>query len=141
MRLIISLKTGQTAINVLPTGARKSILFMLPAVIREARTSIVVVPFMALMDNLVTRATAIGVDYIQFRSSLHARREGIPRAARLVVISADIISSAKFLGYIDGYRAKLGELQSLHQYGCLIVLLTATLPVVLKEWFRREILA
>jgi superfamily II DNA helicase RecQ len=33
MRSIIALKANQTAINVLPTGAGKSILFMLPAVI------------------------------------------------------------------------------------------------------------
>jgi superfamily II DNA helicase RecQ len=164
MRSIMSLKTGQTAINVLPTGAGKSILFMLPAVMRETGTSIVVVPFVALMDDLVTRATAMGVDCIRFRSSLHAGREGVPRAARLVVVSADIVSSAEFSGYADGllcagllqrifvdechtvimdigYRAKLGELQSLHRYGCPIVLLTATLPVVLEEWFRREMLA
>ncbi|KAL6366266.1 hypothetical protein LRP88_00111 [Fusarium phalaenopsidis] len=63
MQLIMSLKTGQTAINVLPTGAGKSILFMLPAVMRETGTSIVVVPFVALMDDLVTRATAMGVSY------------------------------------------------------------------------------
>ncbi|KAH6874264.1 P-loop containing nucleoside triphosphate hydrolase protein, partial [Thelonectria olida] len=164
MRSIMSLKTGQTAINVLPTGAGKSILFMLPAVMRETGTSIVVVPFVALMEDLVTRATAMGVDCIRFRSSLNAGREGVPRAARLVVVSADIVSSAEFSSYADGllcagllqrifidechtvimdigYRAKLGELRSLHRYGCPVVLLTATLPVVLEDWFRGEMLA
>ncbi|RSL86277.1 hypothetical protein CDV31_016422, partial [Fusarium ambrosium] len=164
MRSIVSLKKGQTAINVLPTGAGKSILFMLPAVMRETGTSIVVVPFVALMDDLVTRATAMGVDCIRFRSSMNSGREGVPRAARLVVVSADIVSSAEFSGYVDGllcagllqrifidechtvimdigYRAKLGELRGLHRYRCPIVLLTATLPVMLEDWFRREMLA
>lgn len=164
MRSIMSLKNGQTAINVLPTGAGKSILFMLPAVMRETGTSIVVVPFVALMDDLVTRATDMGIDCIRFRSSMNSGREGVPRAARLVVVSADIVSSAEFSGYVDGllcagllqrifidechtvimdigYRAKLGELRSLHRYGCPIVLLTATLPVVLEDWFRGEMLA
>ncbi|KAJ0132740.1 Uncharacterized protein HZ326_24174 [Fusarium oxysporum f. sp. albedinis] len=41
MRLIISLKIDQIAINMLPTGAGKSILFILPAVMRETGTSII----------------------------------------------------------------------------------------------------
>ncbi|GKU09633.1 unnamed protein product, partial [Fusarium langsethiae] len=41
MRSIMALKADQTAINVLPTGAGKSILFMLPAVMQDTGTSIV----------------------------------------------------------------------------------------------------
>ncbi|KAI3572913.1 hypothetical protein IWW34DRAFT_837925 [Fusarium oxysporum f. sp. albedinis] len=164
MRSIMTLKADQTAINVLPTGAGKSILFMLPAVMQDTGTSIVVVPFVALMDDLVTRATDMGVDCIRYRSSMNSGREGMPRAARLIVVSADIVSSAEFCGYVDGlsctgllqrifvdechtvimdigYRAKLGELVGLRRFGCPLVLLTATLPVVLEDWFRGEMLA
>ncbi|KAI3567873.1 hypothetical protein IWW34DRAFT_874732 [Fusarium oxysporum f. sp. albedinis] len=164
MRSIMALKADQTAINVLPTGAGKSILFMLPAVMEDTGTSIVVVPFVALMDDLVTRATDMGVDCIRYRSSMNSGREGMPRAARLIVVSADIVSSAEFSGYVDGlsctgllqrifvdechtvimdigYRAKLGELVGLRRFGCPLVLLTATLPVVLEDWFRGEMLA
>ncbi|KAI3570610.1 hypothetical protein IWW34DRAFT_640948 [Fusarium oxysporum f. sp. albedinis] len=98
----MSLKTDQTAINLLPTGAGKSILFMLPAVMRDTGTSIVVVPFVALMDDSVTRARAMGIDCIRFRSLMNAGREGMPRAARLVVVSADIVSCVQFSGYVDG---------------------------------------
>lgn len=59
----------------LPTGAGKSILFMLLAVLRDGGTSIVVVPFVALTDDLVTRASDIGVDCIEFKSSLSTGRE------------------------------------------------------------------
>ncbi|KAL9565571.1 hypothetical protein ACKAV7_009753, partial [Fusarium commune] len=164
MRSIMTLKADQTAINMLPTGAGKSILFMLPAVMQDTGTSIMVVPFVALMDDLVIRATDMGVDCIRYRSSMNSGREGMPRAARLIVVSADIVSSAEFCGYIDGllcigllqrifvdecytvimdisYRAKLGELVGLRRFGCLLVLLTATLPVVLEDWFRGEMLA
>lgn len=106
MRSIMSLKTDQTAINVLPTGAGKSILFMLPAVMQETGTSIVVVPLVALMDHLATRATAMGVDCIRFKSSLNAGREGVPRAARLVVVSADIVSGPEFQVTQTGYYAQ-----------------------------------
>ncbi|KAL9563895.1 hypothetical protein ACKAV7_011930 [Fusarium commune] len=164
MRSIMALKADQTAINVLPTGAGKSILFMLPAVMQDTGISIVVVPFVALMDDLVARATDMGVDCIRYRSSMNSGREGMPRAARLIVVSADVVSSAEFCGYVDGlsctgllqrifvdechtvimdigYRAKLGELVGLRRFGCPLVLLTATLPVVLEDWFRGEMLA
>ncbi|KAF4421770.1 recQ family helicase [Fusarium austroafricanum] len=98
MRSIMALKADQAAINVLPTGAGKSILFMLPAVMQDTGTSIVVVPFVALMDDLVTRAIAMGVDCIRYRSSMNSGREGMPRSARLIVVSADIVSSAEFCG-------------------------------------------
>jgi len=39
------------------------------------------------------------------------------------------------------YRSRLGELASLHRYGCPLVLLTATLPVVLEDWIRKQMLA
>ncbi len=163
MRVIMGLADGQAAINVLPTGAGKSILFMLPAMLRDDGTSIVVVPFTALIENLVTRAGEISVDCIRFTSSLSAGREGIARTARLMVVSADTVSGAEFTGYADalvasgllrwifvdechtiitdiGYRERLRELRSLHRYGRPFVLLTATLPVVLEDWFRREML-
>jgi hypothetical protein len=73
------------------------------------------------------------------------------------------MSSAEFSGYVNGllyigllqwifmdkcytviidigYRAKLGELVGLCRFGCPLVLLTATLPVILEDWFRGEML-
>lgn len=164
MKANMELLGGQSAINVLPTGAGKSILFMLPAVLADGGTSIVVVPFVSLADNLLTRARAMGVDCIQFKTSLSCGREGMPRAPRLVIVSADIVSNAEMIAYTDGllaagllgrifidechtaitdasYRRKLGELKGLHRYGCPVIMLTATMPVVLENWFRQAMLA
>ncbi len=102
MRVIMGLSDGQSAINVLPTGAGKSILFMLPAVMPDGGTSIVVVPFIALIDDLVMRARAMGVDCIRFMPSLSVGRDGMARAARLVVVSADVAAGAEFSTYADG---------------------------------------
>jgi superfamily II DNA helicase RecQ len=101
MQVIMKLEGGgQAAICVLPMGAGKSILFMfmLPAMIRDAGTSVVAVPFSALMDDLVTWGRAMGVDCIKFKISMSAGRDSLPRAARLVVASADAISGAEGSG-------------------------------------------
>ncbi|GJN70068.1 hypothetical protein PLICBS_004120 [Purpureocillium lilacinum] len=105
MRANMELLNGQSAINVLSTGAGKSILFMLPAMLADGGTSIVVVPFASLVDDLLTRALAIGVDCIQFTTSLSCGREGMPRAPRLVIVSADIVSNAEMTEYTDGLLA------------------------------------
>lgn len=164
MKTNMELLDGQSAINVLPTGAGKSILFMLPAVLADGGTSIVVVPFVSLVDDLLTRARAMGVDCIQFKTSLSCGREGMPRAPRLVIVSADVVSNAEMIAYTDGllaagllrrifidechtaitdvsYRRKLGELKGLHRYGCPVIMLTATMPVMLENWFRQAMLA
>ena len=156
MRIIIGLRASESIISILPTGARKSILFIVLAIIKEGRVSIIIMPFIALLNNLVEQAGAIGVDYIRYIALLSARRNRLPRAARLVVVSADIIAIAKFSAYADRllyagllqrifinecyiviinirYRVRLGTLQSIYYYGCLLILLIAMLLVVLNN--------
>ncbi|KAH6661461.1 hypothetical protein F5X68DRAFT_178705 [Plectosphaerella plurivora] len=164
MRTIMGLRGDSSAIVVLPTGAGKSVLFMLPSVLRKGGSSIVVVPFVALMDDLVTRAREMDVECIRYRSSMSYGRDGLPRAARLVVASADVVSTAEFTAYADGlvqagllerifvdechtvitdvgYRQKLEEVKSLRRFAVPVVMLTATLPVALEGWFREAMLA
>ena len=50
---VMQIGPGSVLIVVLPTGSSKSILFMVPAVIEHSGTSIMVMPFVALMDDLV----------------------------------------------------------------------------------------
>ncbi|KAK4205950.1 hypothetical protein QBC37DRAFT_462707, partial [Rhypophila decipiens] len=163
MRAVMSLKRDQAMISILPTGAGKSVLFMLPALLADTGISIVVVPFVALMDDLVDRAVGNGIDCIQFRTTGTCGREGMARAARLVVVSADLVSAPEFLGYADAlvgagllrrvfidechvavmdvsYRTKLAELAGLRRFGCPLVMLTATLPPQLERWFREQML-
>ena len=103
MRWILGLGPRQSAICVLPTGAGKSILFLLPAVLPRTGTSIVVVPFVALLDDLVRRARDCGIDCIAFNNG-GAALERVPRVARLVVVSADVAAGAAFCAYADGWR-------------------------------------
>lgn len=157
MQAILLLHREQSAICILPTGAGKSLLFMVPAIMRDGGgTSVVVVPFAALMADLVDRAKQMGVDVIEFRPSTNSKRESLPRAARMVVVSADTVSNPGFLAYVDGlradrllrrifideaytaitdvsYRVKLIELKRLTRFESLIILLTATMPVTFKR--------
>jgi superfamily II DNA helicase RecQ len=134
---------------VLPTGGGKSLLFTLPACIEEGVT-VVVVPYRALIEDLVKRICDYGVDCIEWKHS-----DSNP--ASVVVVSADIAgditSNGNFLGYarllknkgllrrvvIDEchllftsrhWRGNLLKVKNLRLLGCPLVLLTATLPPV-----------
>jgi superfamily II DNA helicase RecQ len=56
MRQIMRIKERDTLMMILPTGGGKSVLFMLPALISSRGTSVVMMPFVALMDDLIDRA-------------------------------------------------------------------------------------
>ena len=63
----MAIKDGDVLIVVLPTSGGKSIFFMLPSRLASKRggVSIVVVPFVALIDDLVTRAKEASIDYLR----------------------------------------------------------------------------
>ncbi|KAL7755614.1 hypothetical protein ACKLNR_014141 [Fusarium oxysporum f. sp. zingiberi] len=83
---------SELLIVVLPTGGGKSILFMLPAFMEDERgtgggpVSIVVVPFVSLVQDLVLRARELGIDCMEWRSDIDQEREERQRDARLVVL-------------------------------------------------------
>lgn len=159
MKKIMRMQGAESLIVVLPTGGGKSVLFMLPALL-TTDTTIVVVPFTALMDDLVERACESGVDCIQWRAESHEEGEVATRVAQLVVVSADVVNRSKFTRYVEGlrsrgvlgrifvdechtiimdvgYRRELENLRGLHRYECPTVWLTATLPVKMEGWFRQ----
>ena len=142
---------GQTPlVVVLPTGGGKSLLFSVPACMDDAGVTVVVVPFRALITDLVSRLQGRGIDCIEWR-------RGESSLAAVVVVSADaagdITSNGNFLGYANvlcgrgllrrvvvdechliftssDWRPRLALLKNLRLLPCPIVLLTATLPPV-----------
>ncbi|KAF7538557.1 hypothetical protein G7Z17_g12604 [Cylindrodendrum hubeiense] len=156
-------------IVVLPIGGGKSIFFLLPALLEEeggpgGSMNIIVVPFVALAEDLVTRARDFGIDCMRWRSEVEEERTERQRDARLVVVSADVAVSEAFMAYVEsirargllgtmffdeshtiildvGYRERLGLLVGLHRYRCPLIMLTATLPVSMEGWFRERMLA
>lgn len=129
---------------VMPTGGGKSLLFTAPACLDDAGTTIVVVPFRALINDLVDKAEKAGIDSIEWRP-------GEVNPATLVFVSADFVDASGLIGYAERlldsgrlrrifidechlifkdshWRAKLAALSRLRGINCLLVLLTATLP-------------
>jgi len=135
---------------VLPTGGGKSLLFTLPACVEETGVTVVVVPYRALIEDLVSRIRNCGINCMEWK-------HGENNPASVVVVSADVAgnttSNGNFLGYarlmkdkgllqrvvVDEchllftarhWRANLLKVKNLRLLGCPIVLLTATLPPV-----------
>jgi superfamily II DNA helicase RecQ len=135
---------------VLPTGGGKSLLFTLPACIEKTGVTIVVVLYRALIEDLVSQIRDSGVECIEWT-------HGDSNPASVVVVSADVagdvISNGNFLRYarllkskgllrrmvVDEchlvftssyWRRNLLKVKNLQLLRCLIVLLTATLPLM-----------
>ncbi|CAN9385033.1 unnamed protein product [Alternaria alternata] len=142
---------GQTPlIVVLPTSRGKSLLFSVPACMDDARVTVVVVPYRALIKDVVDRMQKCGIDCMEWK-------HGESSPAAVVVVSADAAgdttSNGNFLGYANmlsgkgllqrvvvdkchlvitssDWRPKLALLKNLRLLPCPIMLLTATLPPV-----------
>lgn len=67
MERIMAMQAGESLTVVLPTRAGKSVLFMLPPLVEAWGTTVVIVPFAALMDDLVARVYKSGIDCIRWR--------------------------------------------------------------------------
>lgn len=145
---------GQTPlVVVLPTGGGKSLLFTIPACMDPYGVTVVVVPYRALINDLVKRIQGCGVDCLEWK-------HGESNPATVVVVSADVAGditcNGNFLGYANvlsskgllrrvvideshliftasDWRPKLAMLRNLRLLPCPMVLLTATLPPVREE--------
>ena len=135
---------------VLLIGGGKNLLFTLLVYIEENRVIVVVVLYQALIKDLVSQISRCSVNYIEWKHSEN-------NLALVVVVSADvasnITSNSNFLGYaqlikdkgllqqvvVDKYyllfivqyqRDNLLKVKNLQLLRYLIILLTATLPLV-----------
>jgi superfamily II DNA helicase RecQ len=145
----------KTCIIVLPTSSGKSVLFFSVAAMTVQQTVIVVVPFAALVDDIVDRAEKGGLKCEEWLDETSGHE-----LQQLIVVSADRAVSGGFLHYAKGlelqgqlavvffdechvaytdtsYRARLRELWTLRYLNCPFICLTATLIVDL-EWTLRE---
>ena len=101
------MRRGKVLIYMLLTGGGKSIFFMLPAVAEETSTSIVVVPFVALIDDILDQARDdFSINYLKWEPAITAGRDKAQPDVCLIVVSADLVNSPEFISYIDNRRAR-----------------------------------
>ncbi|KAI5234953.1 hypothetical protein E4T42_09782, partial [Aureobasidium subglaciale] len=132
---------------IMPTGSGKSLSFILPASYEFSGTTIVVVPLLALRQDMLRRTTALSIPtrvWAQGSDDVDAK---------LVFVTPESATTAAFLTYfhrlrttgqIDrvvfdechifsdddiNFRPAIKELVTLFQFGVRLVFLTATLPV------------
>jgi superfamily II DNA helicase RecQ len=89
---IVSGNQTTPLVVVLPIGGGKSLLFMAPACLIDPGVTIVVVPYRALLDNLLKTAKDTRIDCIEYRP-------GEQNPAALVFVSADFARGSQFLSY------------------------------------------
>jgi superfamily II DNA helicase RecQ len=90
-------------IVVLSTGGGKSLLFTVPGCIDSEKVTVVVVPYRALIEDLVTRIRDCGVDCMEWK-------HGESNSAAVVVVSAgtagDVRSNGNFISYAQVLMGK-----------------------------------
>jgi DEAD/DEAH box helicase len=137
---------------IFPTGYGKSSVFLLPAKLKGAGVTIVIVPLIALGDNILETCQKAHIDCIFYGRSP-------PRMAKVVVVMAETAMRKEFTQYAneiklmgkldriirdeihkwktDTFRPKLME-GSDWSLGVQEVFLTATWPSYMQKKFMRE---
>jgi superfamily II DNA helicase RecQ len=82
----------EQVVAILPTGAGKSLLFMLPCTLPDARITILIVPLVALHTDMLRRVQEMKIDHLEWQL-------GESREAALVLVSAEAASSKDFMKY------------------------------------------
>jgi superfamily II DNA helicase RecQ len=144
----------EQVVAILPTGAGKSLLFMLPCTLPDARTTILIVPLVALHTDMLRRVREMKIDHLEWQL-------GESREAALVLVSAEAASSKDFMKYarrlvreqkldrivVDEchltvtaaeYRPSMTELTAIRSLRTQFVYLTATLPPCIRAEFEER---
>jgi len=86
-------------VAVMPTGAGKSILFMLPAWAEQGGTTVVIVPLIALRGDMMRRCKKLGISCAEWEG----RRP--PDAAAIVLVTPESAVGEDFATFLNRLRA------------------------------------
>lgn len=145
---------------ILATGGGKSLAFMVPMLLPQATTTVVVVPLVALKQDLVRRCWDAGIEYSVWDA--HGSSERFTGTPLIFVSAEQAVRDPfhRFLGSLEAnqqldrvvfdechliltaskYRPKMALLRHLRQFRCQVVFLSATLPPVLTSQFQSRML-
>lgn len=131
---------------VMATGGGKSLVFMLPASVKEAGTTVVVTPLVALKQDMQRRCRELGIECQSWsgRKKMHdscillvtpesatsigfmqhlRKLQSMDRLDRIVIDECHVLLNTRL-----DFRRKLQKLRKVVEFTVQLVLLTATLP-------------
>ncbi|KDN71707.1 hypothetical protein CSUB01_12644 [Colletotrichum sublineola] len=138
---------------VMGTGGGKSLCFMLPAASCPGGVTVVVVPLVSLLGDMVRRCGLLGIRCAEWKS------DRVPGQVSIVFVTPESAMSKRFQDYLEGlrvtaqldrivvdechtilegskkFRPRLRELGQLGLVGVQMVYLTATLPPIRQPDF------
>jgi superfamily II DNA helicase RecQ len=85
----------EQVVTMLPTGAGKSLLFMLLCTLLDAQVTILIVLLVSLRGDLLRRMQALKIDYLEWTP--RERREVV-----LMIVSIEAASTRDFFKYAQG---------------------------------------
>ena len=144
----------EQVVCILPTGAGKSLLFMLPCILPDAGTTVLVVPLVALRGDLMRRMRELQIEHIEWLP-------GERRDAPLVIVSVEAAGTKDFCKYarvliaqqkldrivVDEchltvtaveYRSSMIDMTAIRVLRTQFVYLTATLPPSIQAEFEER---
>lgn len=152
----LALKREKDVLTILPTGGGKSLIFQLPAWIEKDLTTVVIVPFVAIVEEMKDRCIDMGLSCYIWRHGMILNREnaqivivgvehavmpgfqqllvqleGAKKLARIVLDECHIVLTQR------KFRSVVRRLGSVVR--CVdvqLILLTATLPIKLEKRLR-----
>ncbi|KAL9606927.1 MAG: hypothetical protein Q9167_008106, partial [Letrouitia subvulpina] len=147
--LLLVARSRPATIIVLPTGSGKSLLFLVPSQLPNAQVTVVIVPLIALRQDLCCRCDTWGIAYTIYNENLTPRQlhavpslllvdietagknhflaftrqlHAVGRLDRLVLDEAHLLLTAVH------YRTELPAITTLRRLRCPFVCMTGTLP-------------
>ena len=89
----------EQVVTVLPTGARKSLLFMLPCMLPDVQVTILIVLLVLLRGDLLRRMQALRIDHLEWAPGERCE-------VALVIVSTEAASTKDFMKYARGLIAR-----------------------------------
>jgi hypothetical protein len=111
---------GRDVLLVMPTGAGKSLCYQLPALARNDGFTLVISPLIALIEDQVTKLTALGVGADRIHSgrtraeSQEACRLWRERAIRFLFIAPERLGVPGFLDFLERYKPGMIAVDEAH---------------------------
>ena len=118
-QIIDTVVQGNSAFVLMPTGGGKSLCYQIPALMREG-VAIVISPLIALMDDQVANARAVGIHAAAVHSGTPAdtirqiAQDIDAGSLKLLYVSPERLTTEKFLRFLDHTAVSLFAIDEAH---------------------------